>query len=311
MDPTNTKRIYVSYTDFDFSGTSAACPLDFRTAIEFVESDDGGNTWSSSPNVAIEVCGAAAVQGSQLAVNSHGTLYISWVNLGSNFPSGPREIQLSNFTPRGSVSTPVNVSSVTPGGESYYLQGEFRDFLDMAMAVDRSGTPSDGTLYITWADGGNKVVPDVLGFAGTYSYDDVLVSRSFDGGHTWSSPTKVNSDSQTQRGAGHDHFQAGIAVDKTGKVAECWYDRRNDRENFAIRRFCGESTTQGFNWTDADIGLTPFAPTHGIDVFINPIYMGDYDQLTSDFTGVNGGFIGSFESMGARGDPDVKAYPLR
>src|SRR5947209_4286377 len=97
IDPSNHKRIFVSYTDFDFSFNSVACPGDVRTAIEFVESDDGGMTWGA-PNVAIEVCGNAAVQGSQMAVSSTGTLYISWVNLGSNFPFGPRAIQASNFT---------------------------------------------------------------------------------------------------------------------------------------------------------------------------------------------------------------------
>jgi hypothetical protein len=97
IDPSNKSRIFVSYTDFDFSFSNPACPNDIRTAIEFVESDDGGTTWSATPRVAIEVCGAAAVQGSQLAVDSHGTLYISWVNLGSNFPLGPRTIQISSL----------------------------------------------------------------------------------------------------------------------------------------------------------------------------------------------------------------------
>ena len=56
--------------------------------------------------------------------------------------------------------------SIQPGGDSYYLQGEFRDFLDMAMAIDHSGTASDGALYITWADGRDKVVPDPLATQG-------------------------------------------------------------------------------------------------------------------------------------------------
>ena len=39
IDPKDTKRIYVSYTDFDGSFSSAACGANFRTAIEFVESE--------------------------------------------------------------------------------------------------------------------------------------------------------------------------------------------------------------------------------------------------------------------------------
>jgi hypothetical protein len=311
IDPSNKSRIFVSYTDFDFSFSSPACPNDIRTAIEFVESDDGGTTWSATPRVAIEVCGAAAVQGSQLAVDSHGALYISWVNLGSNFPLGPRAIQISNLK-GGVVSAPVTVeANVQPGGDSFYLQGEFRDFIDMAMAVDHSGTSSDGTLYITWADGRDKIVPDPLAIQGAYAYDDVLLRQSFDGGATWGfSPIKVNSDFQPRLGSGRDHYQPGVSVDSRGFVAACWYDRRADSENFAIKRHCGESTNDGFTWTDADIGMQAFAPTHGIDVFINPVYMGDYDQMTSDFLNQNSGFIGSFQSMGARGNPDVDAHPM-
>ncbi len=311
IDPSNHKRMFLSYTDFDFTFTSTACPNDVRTAIEFVESDDAGVTWSA-PTVAIEVCGSAGVQGSQLAVSSTGTLYISWVNLGSNFPLGPRWLQVSSMAKGGTLSAPVTVDTVQPGGDSYYLQGEFRDFLDMAMAIDHSGTATDGALYITWADGRDKIVPDPLAIQGAYAYDDVLLRASFDGGQTWGfAPTKVNSDIQARLGSGKDHYQAGVAVDKRGVVAVCYYDRRADAENFAIRRHCGESTNGGSSFSDGDIGLAAFAPTHGNDTFINPIYMGDYDQLSSDFLNTNPGFIGAFESQGTRGNPDAVVHSLQ
>jgi hypothetical protein len=310
IDPSNHKRIFVSYTDFDYTFTSAACPKDFRTAIEFVESDDRGVTWSA-PKVAIEVCGNAGVQGSQMAVSSAGTLYISWVNLGSNFPLGPRAIQIARFAGR-TLSAPVMVdASIQPGGDSYFLQGEFRDFLDMAMAIDHSGTATDGALYITWADGRDKIVPDPVAIQGAYAYDDVLLRASFDGGATWGfSPIKVNSDTQSRLGSGHDHYQSGIAVDNRGVVAVCYYDRRADWENFAIRRHCGESTNGGFSFTDSDIGLASSAPTHGNDVFVNSIYMGDYDQLTSDFMNHHSGFIGAFESQTTRGNSDAVTHSM-
>ncbi len=314
IDPSNHKHIFVSYTDFDSSLTNA-CGTNFpgRTAIEFVQSWDGGMTWSQ-PMVAYNACGAAGVQGSQMAVSSKGTLYISWVNLGSNFPLGPRSIQVANSSMKnGMLTTPVTVDSmVQPGGDSYYLQGEFRDFLDMAMAVDHSGTASDGAVYITWADGRDKEVTDPLATQGFYAYDDVFLRASFDGGNTWgSAPIKVNSDTQPATGTGHDHYQSGVAVDKRGVVGVCWYDRRADSENFSIRRHCGESKNWGASFSDGDIGMPGFAPTHGIDLFINPIYMGDYDQLTSDFLNTNSGFIGSFQNQTDRGNPDAVAHSMK
>ncbi len=179
------------------------------------------------------------------------------------------------------------------------------------MAVDHSGTATDGTIYITWADGRDKIVPDPAANQGFYAYDDVFLRSSTDGGNTWGSfPIKVNGDFQPRLGSGRDHYQSGVSVDSRGYVAACWYDRRADSENFAIRRHCGESTDGGFTWTDADIGLQAFAPTHSTDVFINPIYMGDYDQMTSDFLNQNSGFIGAFQSQGVRGNPDVDAHPM-
>ena len=310
VDPSNHKRIFVSYTDLDYTFSSVACGADFRTAIEFVESDDSGVTWSPTPTVAIEVCGNAGVQGSQMAVSSKGTMYISWVNLGVNFPLGPRAIQVARYS-GGTLSAAVTVEpSVQPGGDSYYLQGEFRDVLDMAMAIDHSGKASDGTLYITWADGRDKIVPDPVAIQGAYAYDDVLLRSSIDGGKTWSFPVKVNSDIQSRLGSGHDHYQSGVAVDSRGYVGVCWYDRRADSENFAIRRHCGESTN-GFSFTDVDTGLATFPPAHSTDGFINPIYMGDYDQMTSDFLNLNSGFIGAFQTQeGVRGNPDAVAYSL-
>jgi len=308
IDPSNHSHMFVSYTDFDYSFSSPYCGNNVRTAIEFVESFDGGGTWTATPYIAAQGCGSQAFQGSQMAVSSTGTMYISWVNLGASFPLGPRQIQILSYS--GGVLGPTNTvnASVQPGGDSYYLQGEFRDFLDMAMAIDHSGTGSDGTLYVTWADGRDKIVPDPLGTDGAYAYDDIFLEVSFDGGNSWFGPIKVNNDIQPRLGSGRDHFQSGVAVDNRGYVGICWYDRRQDTENFSIRRHCAESATNGFSWTDNDIGLSGFAPTHGIDLFINPIYMGDYDQMTSDFLNTNSGFIGSFENQTNRGNPDIDAH---
>lgn len=314
IDPSDHKHIFVSYTDFDSSETNS-CGTNFpnRTAIEFVQSRDGGVTWSH-PIVAATACGAAALQGSQIAVNSKGVLYISWVNLGSSFPLGPRSIQISNSgTSNGMLTAPVTVEgSVQPGGDSFSLEGDFRDFLDMSMAIDHSGTSTDGAIYVTWADGRDKEVSDPLATQGFYAYDDVLLRASFDGGNTWgAAPKKVNSDSQPTSGVGHDHYQSGVAVDRRGMVGVCWYDRRADSENFGVRRHCGESSNAGATFSESDIGMPPFAPTHGIDLFINPVYMGDYDQLTSDFLNSNSGFIGSFQNQTTRGNPDAVAHTVK
>lgn len=46
IDPTNTNRLYVTYTDFDDSGGSCGAGIP-RTAIELVRSTNAGSTWSA------------------------------------------------------------------------------------------------------------------------------------------------------------------------------------------------------------------------------------------------------------------------
>lgn len=310
VDPSNPQRIYVSYTDFDASFSNPACPNLFRTAAEVVMSNDGGMTWSQ-PIVVDTVCsqfGENGLQGTHVVVGSNGKAYVAYVTL-NNFPTGPRQLQVVSLGNNGTPSTPVVVDAVIGGGDTFYLQGEFRDFLGLDFAIDKSGGPNDGALYITWDDGRDKSVPDLGGTSGMYAFDDVLARASFDGGQSWgSAPVRVNSDLQPRIGYGHDHYQPGIAVDSTGKIAICWYDRRNDPANFAFSRYCAESA--GGNFANFKVNVAPNAPMHGIDLLVNPVYMGDYDGLASDFL-KSPGFIGAFQVMSSQANPDVRAFSFQ
>jgi hypothetical protein len=310
VDPSNPKRMYLSYTDFDFTFTDPACPDDARTAIEVVSSGNGGATWSA-PTVIDTVCGFSdALQGSHVVVGSTGQINIAWVHF-TNFPIGARELRFTSYAHGKKPKGYTVVDGIVGGGDTFYLQGSFRDFLGLDMNVDRSGGPSDGTIYVTWDDGRDKSIPDIFGISGAYGFDDVLMRFSTDKGATWGfAPIKVNSDLQPRIGYGHDHYQPGIAVDATGKVAACWYDRRSDVANFGIERFCGTST-DGFTWTNSKVAVPSFGPEHGIDGLINSVYMGDYDGLASDYLKTNPGFIGAFEVMTAKANPDIKAFSFK
>jgi hypothetical protein len=240
-DPTNAQRLYVTYSDFDLSGTH--CGVDFfgvpipRIAIELVRSTDGGTTWST-PVVIEEVCDPAVVQGSQVAVGPGGGVYVAWEAIAADVLV--REIALRKSTDHGSsFGTRVQVSAVTPVGDGFLLQGAFRSAFELpSLAVDHSGSgsPTQGNVYISWHDGRNLILDDVI--SGVYRYADVLLSRSSDGGATWSAPVRVNDTIEPPRGPGTDQYQPGVAVDHTtGAVGVCFYDRRNDPQNFLIDRW--------------------------------------------------------------------------
>lgn len=310
VDPSNPKRLYISYTDFDYSYTDPACPNTARTAVEVIASTDAGVTWGA-PSVVDAVCGFAdSVQGAHVLVGPDGRIDVAWLHF-TNFPYGGRELRFTSYAqdqlPRGYTV----VDRVVAGGDSIFLQGGFNDFLSLDMAVDRSHTRRNGTLYITWDDGRNKTILDYAGSTGLYSFDDVLLRISTDGGATWgAAPIQLNSDRQPTNGYGHDHYQPGIAVDSAGKLAACWYDRRNDDSNFVIERYCGTSAS-GLAWTNRRVPVPGFAPVHTTDNLLRSAYMGDYDGVATDFLQTNSGFLGAFQVMNNKANPDVKALSFK
>lgn len=262
--------------------------------------------------VIAEVCGDAFVQGSQVAVGPEGEVYVAWEAFADDFVTREIDIRKStNFG--GSFGTPVKVDDVTCVGscgslgsfDPGLLQGAFRDFELPSLAVDWSGKATNGFIYLAWNDARNLPVSDAL--SGTYGFADVLVSRSTNGGTTWSAPVRVNDNPDpVPPGFGTDQYQPGIAVDKTGMVGVCFYDRRKDPANFRIDRFCAKSKDAGASWNNRRMTAKTFAPVPAQDFLIDPFYMGDYDSVASDFTQVNSGFIGAWGDN-TLGNPDVKA----
>lgn len=311
VDPIQPNRLYISYTDFDMSFSSPDC-WDVRTAIELVHSEDSGATWSQ-PIVLAEICSSLGfVQGSQMVAGLNGEVFVTWE---FNADGLKRNIQFSRSTDGGaSFEAAINVADVTSvgsGAETYVyghgiFQGGFRTAMEFpSLAIDRSAQPSAGSLYLVWSDG-SLVVNDKV--AETYGYADVLMSRSTDGGLSWSTPARVNQNPEPlANGLGTDQYQPGVAVDPTsGTVGVCFYDRRHDSANFLIDRYCTKSADSGASWTEMRITASSFTPVVGQDFLINPIYMGDYDQLATDVTGGSSGFVGAFGDS-RRGNPDVWA----
>jgi len=299
------ERMYVTYTDFDSSGTSTGCPGDVRTAIEIVRSTDGGATWSA-PLVLDEVCGfEPAVQGSQVVVGHQGHVFVAWEHF-DDFVT--RDLRVARSTDGGVTFGPTTVASpVACVGDCFSLKGGFRSGFEFpSLAVDRTEGPSQGRLYLAWHDGRRVRVPDLESPTGFYGFADILVSRSTNGGQAWSPAARVNAvDSRT------DQFQPGIAVDADGRVGACYYDRRRDPVNFFVGRSCALSIDGGRTWSEGRVARRVWSPFHATDALINPYYMGDYDTLTSDSLEQRRGFLGAFSRQDRYGNPDVFSNRLR
>ena len=315
-DPTNSHRLFVTYTDFDFSGfafppdPSAHCPNDFRTAIELVTSNDSGATWSA-PVVVDEECEStanASVQGSNPAVAGDGTLYVGYEFFPFSVPNN--EIHLARSTNHGtSFNTPVNVSNVWPNGNFGLMQGGFRNNEFPQVAVDRSHGSSRGTVYLAWSDGINNIVPDLPKFFDSYAYPDIVVAKSIDRGNTFTVPQVVSPMSSSFHGKGRDQVFPGLAVDRDAHVGVCYYDRRQNPLNLLMDRYCSVSQNHGRTWNESRVSRSSWVPAHSSDGVINTTYIGDYDALTGDFLLQHDGFYGSFEVQ-INGNPDVVGAPV-
>jgi hypothetical protein len=301
VDPKNPQNIYVSYTDIDFTNTT--CPNDVRYGIEIVHSTDGGGTWST-PTVVDETCASPVdpntplVQFSQLVVDSQGLAYVEWERLPNGLVGDTRELRIARSTDHAvSFGPSSKIDNIIATGDGFALQGNFRT-LTGSLAVDRSGTKTDGDLYVTWEDGRFHSQPDLESPFGLYRSANVLISRSSDGGKSWCPPVRVNSGPlESSAKFGIDHFQPGAAVDSTGTVGVCWYDRRDDPLNYKISRYCGVSRDYGAAWKDARVDSRIWPPIHATDAFINPLYLGDYDTVASDQTQGSTGFQGAYGNV--------------
>jgi len=286
-------HIHITYTHF-----VAAPFLNFlSTSIEYVRSTDGGATFSS-PIVLdqLQVPGSLVpfLQDSHVVVGNGNDVYVAWESYPNGFGPG-RQIKLSKSTDGGmSFGPPVVVTDVTAVGNGVVVQGLFRDGLDLqGLAVDTTGGPGRGNVYITWQDGRALNQTDPLGasFIGGsggcpvgsppvpgYCFGDVLFTRSVDGGATWSAPVRVNNDPIAKV----DHMFPAVEVDRDGQLFTVFYDRRRDLRNFLIDTFVAVSGNAGQTWKNHRVTGKNFAAVHDQDVLVNTFYMGDYLGIAAD-----------------------------
>jgi hypothetical protein len=245
-------NLYVAWSEFDEYGSPS--PSHF-TNVLFSRSLNGGTTWSE-PKRINEVSGdcldeSDSVMGAMPAVGPNGEIYVSW--------PGPEGITVDISTDGGStwLAEDIQVAD-NPAGDHYTIPGVSRGGSVPVIACDLSDGPHRGTVYVNWTDWSNG--PDDT---------DVWLSRSTDGGMTWSDPLRVNDDPP-----GKHQFFHWLAVDPTnGYLYIVFYDRRNHEENqtdvyLAVSRDGGET------FTNHRISESPFSPYWRI-------FMGDYSNIVA------------------------------
>jgi hypothetical protein len=307
VDPAHPGRVYLAFSGVD-SGVTCGGTFVGHT-IEVAGSTDGGATWST-PTLVRAACdggGGALATGAEMAVDGSGVLYVAGL-LG--FGAG-RAVFVDKSVNAGLSFKQLEAFTVTgPGGTfggSPILQGGFAIEPLPALAIDRSGGQQDGAVYLAWPEG-SLLMPDAT--AGVYAFADVLLIRSTDAGATWSrSPARVNNAPEPTLGfgVGADQFGPALAVDRTGALAACFYDRRRDVRNFLTDLECARSADGGIHWTNVRRSVASWTAGHGQDQLLGPADVGLEVGLAADFLNLTPGFRGAY-SDGTAGNADLKAF---
>jgi hypothetical protein len=252
VDP-RTDVVYCTWTEFDeYNNTDTAR---YKSRILFSKSTDGGRTWS--PALKINQFDGDCLdddnttEGAVPAVGPNGELYVAWawndkIWFDYSLDGGTTWLERDIFVAQ------------QPGGWTYDVFGISRCNGLPVLDCDRSNGPNRGTLYINWSDQRN-------GDTDT----DIWLSRSTDGGKTWSSALRVNNDPP-----GKDQFLTWLTVDQvTGYLYAVFYDRRAYTDN-KTDVYLAVSRNGGRSFENMKISESPFDP-------IKYVFFGDYNHISA------------------------------
>ena len=272
-DPTNSNYVYAVWDRSRHPGgdpnLNAFHAWSFRGDPTFSRTTDGGLTWEPARNMFTRNANRWTI-GHQIVVLPNGTL-IDAFNLtqgsGKQGSTNPFRQAVMRSTDKGVTwSEPITVAQdldapvVDPDTGDFVRAGTFLPDI----AVDRSS----GALYIVWADG------RFTGGAST----DVVLSRSTDGGLTWSEPIKVSGTP-----AGVSSFTPSVHVAANGTVAVTYYDIRSntaDPATLPTDYWIRYSTNGGVTW-GGEQRITPTSFDMRTAPDAGGFFTGDYMGLDS------------------------------
>lgn len=286
--------IYLAYSDDGGSSFTVFGEINGASAdlCEYQEDTTGGTgNGATGPDATPFDCDEN--QYSYPVVGSDGTLYVHFFN----------EQNSSEWTSAGNFNDQILVVSVDP--DTFAVTGPYPvdqlyDGLDNYPISPYNGRQTvcnggwrlnaagnmaigpDDALYIIWADNRNGDVfpyPTYLDLDGScpegyYTSTDVFVSKSTDGGMSWTTPQKISGDPPD-----FDNWFPWITVSDNGWVWAVYYDRRVSGDNTLTDAWVALSKDGGLTW------LEERASEYSSDFFNgflgSPSFIGDYNGIAA------------------------------
>lgn len=216
-------NLYISWTRF---GTPPG--------ILLTKSTNHGVNWSSP----VQVSSGGGVQGSNLAIGPNGEVYVVWVG-------GTASNDLIYFNKSTNGGASFGTEQIIAQGTSPNITITSSGVTFPSIAVDISGGPHNGTVYVTWCDSRN-------------GDPDVFLISSTNGGVNWSTPARINDDAL---GNGALQCWPWISLNEQGKMAVLYYDSRNGTSTTNIEAWLARSTNGGTSFINEKLSSVNFTAT--------------------------------------------------
>jgi len=245
-----TGALAVTWTEFDEYDSKN--PND-HSRILFSKSTDFGETWSKPVKIN-QLDGDCldsddTTEGAVPVFDKKGNIYVAWAY--------HNKIWFDKSTDGGKTWLAKDiVVAGQPGGWDYDIPGVFRANGMPVLDIDNSNSPYAGTLYINWSDQRNGK-----------DNTDIFISKSLDGGQTWSVPKKVNHET----GKSHQYLTWMRVDPTTGYIYIVYFDR-NGLSGNQTKVSLSYSTDGGNSFTQIPVTDTPFIPKKFV-------FTGDYNNI--------------------------------